>query len=196
MNKPNAEGHLESTRRVAKWCVEAGLFVSTFFIVAYPGGRIVRRELMNLPEYEDYYLRESDGSVYMRGEDEQAFETTLKFCRELRSMGVQGITPLIATPYPGTELYAVCEKFGWLVFPDEKHVLTTVSYANVRPDYVQIATPWCSRQEAFDRWKTMMSMFETYHNVRKFEGDNGSENPLSGRAVTEQLAQAGVKTGT
>ena len=189
MNKPNAEGHLESTRRVAKWCVEAGLHVSAFFIVAYPGGRIVRKELMDLPEYEPYYIREPDGSVYMRGEDERAFGQTLKFCRELRSLGVQGITPLIATPYPGTELYAVCERFGWLVFPDEKNVLTTVSYANVRPDYVQIATPWCSREEAFQRWKTMMETFETYHNVRKFEEDAGTVHPLPGRQVVERLAK-------
>jgi hypothetical protein len=193
MNKPNAEGHLESTRRVATWCVAAGLHVSTFFIVAYPGGRIVRRELMNLPAYEPYYLREPDGSVYMRGEDEQAFEETLKFCQELRSLGVRGITPLIATPYPGTELYAVCERFGWLVFPDEKNVLTTVSYANVRPEYVQIATPWCSRKEAFQRWKMMMDTFETYHNVRKFEEDVGVVQPLAGRQVVEHLAKHGAE---
>ncbi len=193
MNKPNAEGHLESTRNVAKWCVEAGLTVSSFFIVAYPGGRIVRKELMELPQYEDCYIRESDGAVYMRGEDEQAFETTLKFCKELREIGVQGITPLIATPYPGTELYFVCEKSGWLVFPDEKNVLTTVSYSHVRPDYVQIATPWCSRQEAYDRWMTMMRLFETYHNVRKFEEDQKFESPLSGQKVRERLVVRGVE---
>ncbi len=193
MNKPNAEGHLESTRKVAKWCVEAGLRVSSFFIVAYPGGRVVRKELMNLPQYEEHYIRESDGSVWMRGEDEQAFETTLKFCKELRSIGVQGITPLIATPYPGTELYMVCEKFGWLVFPDEKNVLTTVSYSHVRPDYVQIATPWCSREQAFDRWKTMMQTFETYHNVRKFEQDAQVDHPLSGHEVRDRLETIGVE---
>lgn len=193
MNKPNAEGHLESTRKVAKWCVEAGLTVSCFFIVAYPGGRIVRKELMDLPEFEDYYIREPDGSVWMRGEDEQAFEKTLGFCKELRSMGVQGITPLIATPYPGTELYLVCERFGWLVFPDEKNVLTTVSYANVRPDYVQIETPWCSRKEAYERWKTMMQMFDTFHNVRKFEEDVETDHPLGGQAVRTRIAKRGVK---
>jgi hypothetical protein len=129
----------------------------------------------------------------MRGEDAQAFETTLNFCRELKSLGVQGITPLIATPYPGTELYVVCEKFGWLVFPDEKNVLTTVSYANVRPDYVQIETPWCSRKEAFERWKTMFQMFHTYHNVRKFEEDVSFEHPLQGQEVRERIAKRGIK---
>ena len=104
-------------------------------------------------------------------------------------MGVQGITPLIATPYPGTELYAVCEKFGWLVFPDEKNVLTTVSYSRVRPDYVQIATPWCSHQEAFDRWKRMMSMFETYHNVRKIDSQTDPLKPLSGVEVRTHRAE-------
>ncbi len=193
MNKPNAEGHLESTRRVAAWCVEARLRVSAFFIVAYPGGRIVRQELMHLPEYESSYIREADGSVYMQGEDKQAFETTLKFCKELRAIGVQGITPLIATPYPGTELYFVCEKFGWLVFPDEKNVLTTVSYANVRPDYVQIATPWCSREEAFERWQLMMQMFETYHNVRKFEEDKLVDHPLAGQEVRVRLSKRDIQ---
>ena len=192
MNKPNAEGHLDSTRKVAKWCVEAGLRVSSFFIVAYPGGRVVRKELMDLPEYEAFYIREPDGSVWMRGEDEQAFETTLNFCKELRSIGVHGITPLIATPYPGTELYFVCERFGWLVFPDEKNVLTTVSYSNVRPDYVQIATPWCSRKEAYGRWTTMMQMFQTFHNVRKFEEDATVEHPLTGSEVRDRLTKRGV----
>ncbi len=192
MNKPDAEHHLDKTRTVAKWCVEAGLHVSTFFIVAFPGGRVVRAPLMNLPEYEDYYIREDNGLVYMRGEDEKSFETTLNFCKEIRSIGVQGITPLIATPYPGTELYVVCEKFGWLVFPDEKNVLTTVSYSNVRPDYVQIATPWCSREDAFRRWKTMMDTFPTYHNVRKFEDDKQEAHPISGQKVREHLATLGL----
>src|SRR3989344_5984587 len=94
-------------------------------------------------------------NLYMRGEDEESFENTINFCKKLHELGVNGITPLIATPYPGTEMYHFCEKFGLLAFPDEKDVLTTVSYAAVRPDFVQINTTWCSRAQAFERWETM-----------------------------------------
>jgi magnesium-protoporphyrin IX monomethyl ester (oxidative) cyclase len=169
MDKPKADTHLDKALEVARWCIEAKLFVSCFFIVAYPGGEITRKKYLR-SEYEPYFLRDGD-RVYMRGEDEAAFEKTLEFCRRLRNMGVQGIAPLIATPYPGTEMYAFCERFGYLVFPDSKDVLTTVSYAAVKPGLVQIETPWCSRQRVYDRWKTMMEMFPTYHNVRRFDDD-------------------------
>ena len=43
MDKPHAEKHLANTLQVAKWCVDAGLRVSCFFIVAYPGGRVNKR---------------------------------------------------------------------------------------------------------------------------------------------------------
>jgi radical SAM superfamily enzyme YgiQ (UPF0313 family) len=181
MDKAMAEHHLAKTIEVAKWCVDAGLMVSCFFITAYPGGRLNRRHVTNQPamaEFKDYLLTHPDdpGEVFMMGEDGRSFENTLKFCKQLRDLGVGGITPLIATPYPGTELYEVCEKFGWLAFEDEHDALTTVSYAAVTPGRVQIETPWCSRQEAYQRWKLMMEMFPTYHNVRKA----GSERLLTG----------------
>jgi radical SAM superfamily enzyme YgiQ (UPF0313 family) len=181
MDKPMAEHHLAKTIEVAKWCVDAGLMVSCFFITAYPGGRLNRRHVKNQPamaEFKDYLLTHPDdpGEVFMMGEDARSFENTLRYCKQLRDLGVGGITPLIATPYPGTELYEVCEKFGWLAFEDEHDVLTTVSYAAVTPGRVQIETPWCSRQEAYQRWKLMMDMFPTYHNVRKA----GSERLLTG----------------
>jgi anaerobic magnesium-protoporphyrin IX monomethyl ester cyclase len=173
MDKPMAEHHLEKTLTVAKWCVDAGLRVSCFFIVAYPGGRLnakyAHSESMHRA-YGEYIIRDR-GEVFMRGEDRQSFETTMGFARKLRSIGVEGITPLIATPYPGTELYDVCERFGWLAYPDEPNALTTVSYAAVTPDRVQIETPWCSREEAYQRWKEMMAAFPTYHNVRRNEAE-------------------------
>jgi len=182
MDKPMAELHLEKTLQVAKWCVDAGLNVSCFFITAYPGGRLNRRitkspELME--RFADHLLYHPDypEDVFMRGEDREAFETTLAFGKKLRKIGVHGITPLIATPYPGTELYEVCEAFGWLAFEDERDVLTTVSYAAVTPGRVQIGTPWCSQEEAFERWNEMMDMFPTYHNVRK---DTDSDHLLTG----------------
>ena len=171
MDKPNADGHLDKTREIARYCVEAGLLVSCFFIVAYPGGAIKKEKYLR-PEYERHLIYDGD-QVYMRGEDEESFENTLNFCRELREIGVQGITPLIATPYPGTELYYVCEKFGWLAFEDAKDVLTTVSYAHMKPEYVQIETPYCSRPRAYERWQEMTETFPAFHNVRRFEGDGG-----------------------
>lgn len=184
MDKPMAEKHLNTTLQVAQWCVEAGLFVSCFFITAYPGGGLNRRYAKNksfLEKYKKYILNHGDG-VFMRGEDEESFEITLDFCRKLLKLGVNGITPLIATPYPGTELYEVCETFDWLRYKDERDVLTTVSYAAVNPDRVQINTPWCSHQEAYDRWEIMMKMFSTYHNVRKNEK---SDRLLSGEDVRD-----------
>jgi len=176
MDKPMAEHHLEKTLQVAKWCVDAGLNVSCFFIVAYPGGRLNRRHTKSttLMEQHRAHLLTHDlypGDVFMKGEDQQAFETTLAFAKKLRELGVGGITPLIATPYPGTELYEVCEAFGWLAFEDDRDVLTTVSYAAVTPGRMQIQTPWCSQEEAHQRWRHMMDMFPTYHNVRKIDSD-------------------------
>ncbi|HEY4499730.1 MAG TPA: radical SAM protein [Candidatus Paceibacterota bacterium] len=171
MDKPVAEHHLAKTLEVSKWCVDAGLRVSCFFIVAYPGGRLNPRHVKSPTVTSEYgkYLIEDGKDVYMRGEDEQSFETTVKFCKKLLALGVHGITPLIATPYPGTEMYEVCEKFGWLAFKDARDVLTTVSYAAVNPGRVQLSTPWCSQQEAFERWQGMMDLFPTFHNVRKAE---------------------------
>jgi len=186
MDKPNAEGHLEKTREIARYCVEAGLFVSCFFIVAYPGGAINRKR-HSRPDYERHLIRD-ENKVYMRGEDEESFEKTLNFCRELREMGVQGMTPLIATPYPGTELYHVCDKFGWLAFPDAKDVLTTVSYAHMKPEYVQIETPYCSRRRAYERWQEMANIFPAFHNVRRFENDDCL-------VPTQQVARREAVTG-
>ena len=95
--------------------------------------------------------------------------------------------PLIATPYPGTELYYICEKFGWLAFEDAKDVLTTVSYAHMRPEYVQIETPYCDRTRAYERWQEMSNLFPAFHNVRRFEGDEGHV-PTQGVASREDLA--------
>jgi len=171
MDKPMAEKHLAKTLQVAKWCVDAKLNVSCFFICAYPGGRLNPRYLKGpiLEHYKPYLLRHGayPKDVFMKGEDAEAFGNTLAFCKKLRGLGVGGITPLIATPYPGTEMYEVCEAFDWLAFEDERQVLTTVSYAALTPGRIQISTPWCSQEEAFGRWQYMMDMFPTYHNVRK-----------------------------
>lgn len=170
MDKPSATEHLEKTLEIARHCVDAGLLVSAFFIVAYPGGVVPHKKYLR-PEYERHVIQEN-GQVFMKGEDEESFETTMKFGRTLRGLGVQGVTPLIATPYPGTELYEVCEKFDWLRFKDAKDVMTTVSYAHMKPQYVQIETPYCSASRAYERWKEMTDVFQSFHNVRRFSGDD------------------------
>lgn len=171
MDKPNAFGHLEKTLEVAQFCVAAGLTVSTFFITAYPGGEVTEHAKRILPEWERYLVREqsTDGTerLFMAGEDEGSYQATLAFCRKLRGIGVHGITPLIATPYPGTELYDYCERFGYLRYPDDADVLVTVSYAHATAENVQISTPWCSHEQAYSRWREMMAMFPTFHNVRR-----------------------------
>ncbi len=121
----------------------------------------------------------------MLGEDEQSYANTLAFCRKLRDLGVHGITPLIATPYPGTELYHICERFGFLRYPDAADVLCTVSYAHAGPEHVQISTPFCTHDQAYARWREMMDMFPTFHNVRK---EGRSERPLTGVELRERRA--------
>ena len=203
MDKPQAQKHLDTTLQVAKWCVDAGLQTSCFFICAYPGGRINKKwrlgkhgeifrglgygETDKVSEWgmNGKYLLQQGQELFMSGEDQKSFETTLAYCKKLRGLGVQGITPLIATPYPGTELYEVCERFGWLAFEDNHDVLTTVSYAGgMKADYIQIETPWCSRQEALARWQMMMDTFPTFHNVRK----ESESRPLTGSELRVAIA--------
>ena len=203
MDKPQAQKHLDTTLQVAKWCVDAGLQTSCFFICAYPGGRINKKwrlgkhgeifrglgygETDKVSEWgmDGKYLLRQGEELFMSGEDQKSFETTLAYCKKLRGLGVQGITPLIATPYPGTELYEVCERFSWLAFEDNHDVLTTVSYAGgMKADYIQIETPWCSRQEALARWQMMMDTFPTFHNVRK----ESESRPLTGSELRVAIA--------
>lgn len=172
MNKYNAFGHLDRALQVAKWCNEAGLPFSCFLIVGYPGGRIKRPSYRNVGGYEKFYFQDSEGRLYIQGEDEESFGITLEFLKKFHAAGSQGITPLIAMPLPGTEMYKFCEKFGYLVFPDSADTLVTVSYAAVTPEVVQIDAPWCSREDVYRRWKAIMDMFPTFHNVRKLDGSD------------------------
>jgi radical SAM superfamily enzyme YgiQ (UPF0313 family) len=180
MNKPQALEHLDKTLEVAGYCAEAGLRFSAFFIVAYPGGRVVNPKYISLIEeqWPDHIItRETETApngatrevVYLKGEDRESFEVTLSFAEKLRNIGASAITPLIATPYPGTAMADICSKFDWLRYGDASDIVATVSYANPKDAYVAIETPWCSASEAFDRWREMSALFPTLHNVRKSE---------------------------
>lgn len=137
MNKVGWQDHLQKTLEVIKYCKKAGIWTSAFIIVAYPG------------------------------EDKKSFQKTFDFCKEMVDVGIDSITPLVATPYPNTELYNLCEKKGWLVYPDMENVLIYQRYSHFLPEFVQINTPWCSKEEAFERHQIMMDKFSTKHNIRK-----------------------------
>jgi anaerobic magnesium-protoporphyrin IX monomethyl ester cyclase len=137
MNKPHPETHLSKTIEIVRNCVDVGIQASVFVIVGYPG------------------------------EDRESFEKTLAFCKQLTDIGISAITPLVATPYPNTGLYKLCQKNGWLVYPDMENMLIYQRYSKFLPEFVHIETEWCSRIEAFDRHQEMMQEFPTKHNIRK-----------------------------
>ncbi len=137
MNKGNWRTHLNKTLEVLSYCVEAGIETSAFIIIGYPG------------------------------EDKASFEKTKKYCQKLVDLGINAITPLVATPYPNTELYDLCKKNGWLVNPDTENVLIYQRYSNFLPEFVQINSPECSKEEAYERFQIMVKSFPAKHNVRK-----------------------------
>jgi len=137
MNKGNRKTHLQKTMEVVRHCVEAGIETSAFIIVGYPG------------------------------EDNESFQRTIDFCKRMRDSGLTAITPLVATPYPNTELYNLCRQNGWLVNSDTENVLIYQRYSNFLPEFVQINTPQCTKEEAYERFQMMIKLFPARHNVRK-----------------------------
>ena len=120
-----------------------------------------------IERYADSILDENDGSIWIKGEDEESFMQTVDYAKKLLKAGVKYVTPLIATPYPGTDLYDNCEKFGWLRRADFSEMVTTISYQNPKVEFINIDTPWCSADEAFARWEYMADIFPVKHNVVK-----------------------------
>ncbi len=137
MNKGNWRTHLQKTMEVIGYCAEAGIEASAFIIIGYPG------------------------------EDKESFQKTVAFCQQMRDAGLSAITPLVATPYPNTDLFRLCEQDGWLVNPDTENILIYQRYSNFLPEFVQINSPQCSKEEAYERFQTMMKLFPAKHNVRK-----------------------------
>ena len=167
MGKNGPAGHLDAMARAVGWCREAGILSSAFVIVGYPGGRPPRGRTQVVAPDD---LMETDQGFVVRGEDEPSFARTTRFCRELRRAGLGALTPLVATPYPGTELHDICRRQGWLVHSDDPDAIVTVSYAHMRPELVQIQTPWCSAVRAYERWKELVEEFPSFHNVRRWAG--------------------------
>ena len=169
MNKPVATEHLEKTLQVAKWCAEADLDAGSFFIIGYPGGRVLKKGFQEIvrEKYADSIIEENSGSMWIKGEDEQSFMATVEYAKKLVEAGVKFVTPLIATPYPGTALYEICEKFDWLRRPDHLKMVTTISYQDPKVEFINIETPWCSAEEAFERFEYLTNLFKIRHNVIK-----------------------------
>ena len=169
MNKPVATEHLEKSLQVAEWCAQAGLESGAFFIVGYPGGRVVKESLKKIvrERYPDSILEDSASGMWIKGEDRESFDHTLEYAQKLVTSGVTYVTPLIATPYPGTDLYDVCKRYSWLRRPDHSEMVTTISYQNPKVEFINISTPWCSAEEAFKRFKELSATFTTRHNVIK-----------------------------
>ena len=92
---------------------------------------------------------------------------TVEYAKKLVEAGVKFVTPLIATPYPGTALYEICEKFDWLRRPDHLKMVTTISYQDPKVEFINIETPWCSAEEAFERFEYLTNLFKIRHNVIK-----------------------------
>jgi len=137
MNKGNWRTHLKKTMEVIGYCAEAGLEASAFIIIGYPG------------------------------EDQASFSRTVEFCQKMRQAGLSAITPLVATPYPNTDLYRLCQENGWLVNPDTENALIYQRYSKFLPEFVQINTPECPKEEAYQRFQTMVRLFPAKHNIMK-----------------------------
>lgn len=169
MNKPVAMEHLQKSLQVAEWCAEAGLESGAFFIIGYPGGRVSKESLKKIirERYPDSILEDSGKGMWIKGEDRESFDETLEYAKRLVDAGVTYVTPLIATPYPGTDLYDICKKYGWLRRPDHSEMVTTISYQKPKVEFINISTPWCPAEEAFERYKHLSKMFSTKHNVIK-----------------------------
>jgi radical SAM superfamily enzyme YgiQ (UPF0313 family) len=169
MNKPVATEHLEKSLQVAEWCAEAELDSGAFFIIGYPGGRVSKESLKKIvrERYSESILDEDGSGIWIKGEDEASFNETVNYAQRLVNAGVKFVTPLIATPYPGTDLYDICKKYGWLKRPDHSEMVTTISYQNPKIDFINISTPWCTAEEAFERWKHISDLFTIKHNVMK-----------------------------
>ena len=168
MNKHNPTGHLDHALKVANWCLEADLDVGAFFIIGYPGGKVAKKwKQLVQDEYADSIIANTKEDMWIKGEDRISFEKTLTYAERLQKNGVKFFSPLIATPYPATNLYKICQKFKWLRYSNSSEIVTTFSYQNPREEFINISTPWCSHEDIFARWLEMCETFKVKHNIIK-----------------------------
>jgi anaerobic magnesium-protoporphyrin IX monomethyl ester cyclase len=79
---------LEKVEEVTSICFELGIPMVGFWVICHPG------------------------------ETRERFERGLKYAKNLKDRGMYGFGVHIAWPLPGTRLYRMCEKNGWLTYPD------------------------------------------------------------------------------
>lgn len=129
----NKRVNLGKVEEVVRDCSTLGIYTSAFFILGYPG------------------------------ETKNRYRESLKFARHLLGLGLSAVSPLVATPYPKTKLFKLCEDNNYLVYPDQENVLIQASYANYRPEFVQIETPDFTKEEVFDRLKRFQKLGAKYN---------------------------------
>jgi radical SAM superfamily enzyme YgiQ (UPF0313 family) len=169
MNKPYAFEHLDKSLEVARWCKEVGIESGAFFIIGYPGGRVKSFKYRDfiLSHYKNDIIDYNDDSLLVMGEDQKSFEKTFQFMKKIKAQGVSFITPLIATPYPSTNLYNVCSENSWFRHEDDINRIVTISYQDLKEEFINISTPWCSNSDIYDRWQMVRDNFDIKNNVIK-----------------------------
>lgn len=166
MNKPYVNSHLNKTLEVISWCKEYDIDTSAFIIVGYPGSKIVSRSYRQyIRDNCDSIILEDDKFMLVKGEDGNSFNRTIDFCRRMSKEGLGSLSPLIATPYIGTRLYDTCKEMEWLRYGDK--FVSTISYADLREEFININSPWCGYRDIYDRWKTLHALFQTKYNIVK-----------------------------
>lgn len=93
------------------------------------------------------------------GENEERFLNSVAFAKKLKSCGLTSISPLVATPYPGTSLFSECQEKGYLRYPDVENVLFFAEYSSYSSDFVQIETPDFSVNDIMRRYQYFQDEF-------------------------------------
>lgn len=102
------------------------------------------------------------------GETEKRFLNSLAFAKKLQKLGLNSISVLVATPYPGTVLFSECKEKGYLRHPDTGNVLHFAQYSSYNSDFIQIETPDFSADDLMRRYRHFQEAFgldEVKYNV-------------------------------
>ncbi len=118
----NKKLDLSKVEEVVKLLVKHKININAFFIIGYPG------------------------------ETEERFMNSLNYAKKLKRLGLTSISVLVATPYPGTNLFDHCSEKGYLRYPDFENVLMFAQYSSYTSDFVQIETPDFSVDDTMRRF--------------------------------------------
>lgn len=129
LKRMNKRLDLSKAEEVVKLFTKHGINSNAFFIIGYPG------------------------------ENEARFLNSVAFAKKLKKQGLTSISPLVATPYPGTPLFSECQEKGYLRYPDVENVLYLAQYSSYNSDFVQIETPDFSVNDVMRRYKYFQDEF-------------------------------------